>query len=156
MAFIVSAWSVLVGVDIPAQAGLREEVRRGPAEADYAGREQLSIRFIGADGVCGGAEVIASVAPRVVAALREYGRAIRANNAADLDKTPPAMRTPCYYIDNFHARDRALALGLPIVRWRADGRRSVLLEHDRIEAAPALFELPAYGAFSFTAPEPSR
>ncbi len=133
----------------PPQFEHREEQVELADAPDIAGRTVVLYRIFTNGDLCGEVAAV-DLLPDTVAALREYQRALAAEQADVAERTPPDLQTVCDLADYVFEPDRYLRHGFPVRYRSASGRERVLESYEEDNAvAPELFTLPQdYRRFS--------
>lgn len=85
--------------------------------------------------------------------LRDFRRALAANQAASWNGTPEPLRQPCSLLLDVRQAGMEYQQGLPLAIRYWDGRGRVYQRHETRAAEPALFALPdGYARFIVAAP----
>lgn len=128
---------------IPASLHLGEEHERDEKAPTIDGKTPVHFTFTADGSTCYNAVVVPGLLPDAVAAMREFQQVMAGQHAADMQKTPKSMRTPCYLARYIYASDRHLRHGMPIQEWDPKGYRRMLVDYKRqVTVDAGLFKLP--------------
>ncbi|MEJ2685688.1 MAG: hypothetical protein P8124_00520 [Gammaproteobacteria bacterium] len=127
----------------PASLKLSQQVHKDPKAPHVGGRTPVHYTFLANGKTCSDAVVVPGLLGGAVAAMREFEQIMAGQHAADMDKTPADMQTPCDLARYVFAADRQLRHGLPIQEWDPTGYRRTLTDYKpKLEVDPSLFKLP--------------
>lgn len=95
------------------------------------------------ENICRHVLTVPDLLPDALLALREFRRILASAHMRNLDRTPEAMRDPCFLAYDVYAPDRQLQYGFPIQEWDEQGNsRSLINYDDEFVLDETLFRLP--------------
>jgi hypothetical protein len=87
-------------------------------------------------------QLVPGLLPEIAKTLQDFQKIVSSQQVIGLQRTPEEFRTPCYLIDQIYNKGDYYSKGLPVQEWHSNERQRQLINFERTEVDPSIFEIP--------------
>ena len=91
---------------------------------------------------CMDIQLVPGLLPEIAKTLQDFQKIVSSQQVIGLQRTPEEFRTPCYLIGQIYNKGDYYSKGLPVQEWHSNERQRQLINFERTEVDPSIFEIP--------------